>query len=159
MVVARRDWDELIPVRFAQIVGNAEAYCFRDVVARMLMFIDAHSPDYDLAIVFDNRPENTGLGEMLYRQFQGLPIRTRLAGITFQSNEKFPPLQAADIWAWEIFRLASDNLSSGSLQMPRPHAHSFFTSGRFEGRYADRASIQKMAEALGLVGQMVGSIQ
>jgi hypothetical protein len=113
MVVSRRDWMDLMPGQFSGFIGDAETYCFKDVVSGIITLIEKHSLDTNLAFVFDNRPERMEENEAHYRHFQSLTRRAQLAGISFLDNEKFVPLQGADMWAWEIFYLATNNLSQG----------------------------------------------
>jgi hypothetical protein len=148
MLASQADWAEVVPNEYQQIIGDAEAYCFRDVVGRMIGFIDRHSADADLALVFDNRPEKEESNNAIYRQFQGLAVRTQLAGIFFLENRKFSPLQGADMWAWEVFNQASASIREGRAVDPRPHAKQYHESGRFEAHWCDRTSIQRVAETL-----------
>jgi hypothetical protein len=153
MLASRPDWEDVMPKEYQQIIGDAEAYCFRDAVGRMIRFMDVHSTDTELSLVFDNQPQpgKVERNEAIFRQFQGLPIRTQLVGISFLENIKFTPLQGADIWAWEVFNQASDSMKEGRSVDPRPHARQYHDCGRFESYYCDKTSIFRMAETLSWV--------
>jgi hypothetical protein len=148
--VSRRDWRQLIVPPASLIFGDDEAYCFRDCVAKMLLFVDSFSPnDRELSLVFDNRPHRTPLNERIYRQYQALPQphNARLLGVSFLDSVNFIPLQAADMFAWEFYTHARRLLTGPSDVEPRPHAKQFFDTGRFFMGLVDRATCEKIVNA------------
>jgi hypothetical protein len=155
--VSRPDWDELVqPSPMAGWFGDAEAFCFRDCVAKMCGFVtELSAVDKELALVFDNRPHRTEVNEFLVGQVQQIQQFTRkpnsatLIGVSFENSTKTMPLQAADMFAWEFFAHCKQLLSSGD-NTPRAHAKQFFDSGRFFMGAVDRATCEKLVGLLGV---------
>lgn len=150
--VSRRDWRELIvPLQTAFLIfGDDETYCFRDCVAKMLLFVDRFSVnDRELSLIFDNRPHRTPLNERIYRQYQAFPQpqNTRLLGVSFLNSTSYVPLQAADMFAWEFYNHVRQLLVTPGDVEPRPHAKQFFNTGRFFMGLVDRDTCKKIANA------------
>ena len=119
--VSRADWDQIVaPSPMLYWFGDAEAFCFRDCVAKMLAFVHHFSPSHkDLSLVFDNRPHRTAINEYLYKQYLKLPdiYSTNFLGVSFLASAAFVPLQGADMFAWEFYTFARHLLGAG-----RPNA-------------------------------------
>lgn len=150
--VSRQDWRKLVvPLRTAFLIfGDDEAYCFRDCVAKMLLFVDRFSAsDRELSLVFDNRPHRTPLNARIYRQYQAFPQPedVKLLGVCFLDSTNFVPLQGADIFAWEFYNHALRLLAAPGDIGPRPHAKQFFDTGRFFMGLVDRTTCERIASA------------
>jgi hypothetical protein len=150
--VSRPDWENIMaPSPVSLWFGDAEAFCFRDCVSKMLLFVDGFSlVDKELSLVFDNRPHRTALNEHIYRQYQMLPQphNAKLLGVSFLDSTSFTPLQGADMFAWEFFTHCRNLLEPGGADValePRPHAKQFFDVGRFHMNLVDKAICEKLA--------------
>jgi hypothetical protein len=153
--VSRADWDQIVaPTPMLYWFGDAEAFCFRDCVAKMLAFVHHFSPsDKDLSLVFDNRPHRTTINEYLYKQYQKFPEvhGANLLGVSFLASEEFVPLQGADMFAWEFYTFARHLLAAGgAMPEPRPHARQFFDCGRFHMGVVDHATCERIVGLLGV---------
>jgi hypothetical protein len=149
--VSRRDWQELIVPPLLYVFGDAEMYCFRDCVSKMVTFVDLLSKDdKQLSLVFDNRPHRTEANKFVYEQYQRFPSTAQLCGLSFLSSDAFVPLQGADMFAWEFFNFTRKLLADDNGVLPRPHARQFFDSGRFHMGLVDRATCEKIALLLGV---------
>ena len=136
--VSRADWDRIVaPTPMLLWFGDADGFCFRDCVGRLVSHFRHHPPpDGDLSFVLDDRPHRTAFHEFLYAQYQPLVLLTqsplRLSEkLGFASSEQCMPLQGADMWAWENHYHARDWLKRGAPVEIRPHARQFFECGRF----------------------------
>jgi Protein of unknown function (DUF3800) len=147
--VAQRDWNELIePSHLRGWFGDAEAFCFRDCVSKMVAFTrDISAADKDLSLVFDNRPHRTEINERISKRYQSLPASNgaRLHRVSFLDAASIRPLQAADLFAWEFFNHVRAMLQLDDNEAPsRPHARQFFNTGRFFMQYVDRETCLKL---------------
>jgi hypothetical protein len=147
--VSRCDWEELIaPSTLRAWLGDAEAFCFRDCVAKMGTFVRELSRiDKELALVFDDRPQRTAINRAISKQYQGIPepLGAKLVGVRFLDSISAVPLQGADLFAWEFYAHVRAMLSTGGNDiLPRPHAKQFFDCGRFHMGFVDRATCEKL---------------
>jgi len=150
VVASKKDWDTMIVPPLRYVIGDAEIFCFRACVGKMASYIHNHSNDAELAFIFDDRPKWEAISNFIMRQYQEMHLRTKFAGLSFLSNEKVPALQGADMFAWEVYRHASEHIANGGRSPPRPHAVQFFQSDRFEMHWLDRASVQEFSGLLGV---------
>ncbi len=84
------------------------------------------------------------LGAFRHLANEGVHGRPLPLGISFFASEKFLPLQAADLVAWEYFNYASEWERRGQQPEPRIHLRRLVESGHFFMQYADRASIARI---------------
>jgi hypothetical protein len=150
IVASCADWNELVlPSQASLLWQDAEAFCFRDCVSKMCLFIEQFSPsDRELSLVFDNMPHRLTINQRIYQEYQNYPptVGANLLGVSFLNSTSFVPLQGADIFAWEFFAHCRELLKAdGGMAEPRPHARQFFDTGRFHMNLVDRAICEKIA--------------
>lgn len=169
IAVSRADWDRIVaPTPMVYWFGDAEGYCFRDCVSRLIVLVRDtpitgrnRTLDRNLTFVFDNRPHRTKLNKFIFDQYQMLPLvqsktaqwqlpPMKLHGLSFLDSETFVPLQGADMWAWENHYHAREALKIGQPVPIRPHAKQFFECGRFQSTLIGEAAAQKIVELLGV---------
>jgi hypothetical protein len=118
-------------------------WAFHDAVIETANQVD-HIPEETVAFVFDRQER---LQSASGRIFEGLraqeswPRRSRLGSLTFDESRSRPPLQAADLLAYEIQKERKRRTSASD----RPERISLgrLRSRLLASRYWDRASLEK----------------
>jgi hypothetical protein len=147
--VSRKDWDELVTEEDLRTAwGDAEKHCIMGCFSKGTQWAQANSYG-EMAFVFDDRPHrNAQVKKMfdIYRRFHAAQrAAPALASITFATAARFPPLQAADLLAWEQYQFARSILKNSASTTPqRPQFASLMKHGRIFLRLADRAEIKRM---------------
>ena len=112
---------EILPQIKAKRGNQAKPYflAFEHLVERMARVLDdgRFPPGERVAFVFDRQKEYQGRAKQLYDELAAmdhLPYTRRLGSLTFEDDHACEPLQAADLWAYEIRRrLVHVHLSLG----------------------------------------------
>jgi Protein of unknown function (DUF3800) len=150
---SRKDWDELIADNVRVIFGDAEGFCVRNCYVQITNWAkEKASYDRELAFVFDSRPHRQAENSMLFdihKQFSeesggGLKLKS----LTFGSSKGLLPLQAADLFAWEVYQHAKDIMANRATpgNPLRSGLQELAKGGRIIVDFADRASIASLAE-------------
>ena len=90
-----------------------------------------------LAIIFDNSEEKHEINQQIFAMYQRAHNKTfgnEVADISFLSSEKFAPLQAADMIAWETYNYARKWVSQRGSAPIWPHFQPLVKSGRNRGK-------------------------
>lgn len=127
--VSTRDWDEIVTGDYRQILGTADESAFAGAIANL---DDLRSEGLNL--VFDNTgPNSTARYAAIYDRFQAMHAKfgaKPLGGLAFLPMLGTPPLQGADMIAWETYFYAIGELDDESVT-PRPHLARYIETGRF----------------------------
>jgi Protein of unknown function (DUF3800) len=150
----RKDWDELITGNLRVIFGDAEGFCVRNCYVQITNWAkEKASYDRELAFIFDARPpdresENSMLFD-IHTQFSeengGGP---KLVSLTFGSSKDFLPIQAADLFALEVYQHTKDVMANRTTpgQPLRSNLQKLAKGRRINVDFADRASITSLAD-------------
>jgi hypothetical protein len=152
--VSRKDWDQLITGNMRVVQGDAEGQCVRNVYVRSLRWAQRHTSDHHIAYVFDERKHRTEENKRIFDYIQSLygdeSISPALVSLTFALSVKSLPLQAADMFAWEIYQHALYAVSENDnpWRFGRKQLKRLLDGKRLSISIARRAEIQKMATML-----------
>lgn len=143
---ARQDWDELITGDLRGVLGDAESYCITQCYVRAVRFANEH-PDPKITFVFDKRePEVERRGRAMAHAFAQHHV---LVGPEFLSSKDSFALQAADLYAWELYQYAGQIFADGKAGSAptRPAFKRFEAAGvRMANQIALRGSIQRIVQ-------------
>jgi hypothetical protein len=110
--VSKAAHERFIANRHSTLVGALPyTYTVRACIGSTRKFREQHEGPF--AFVFDQLSEGTGeilniLGELPPEGKAGLTLPTSFEAWIQANKRKFPPLQAADIFAWNVYRIATD---------------------------------------------------
>ncbi len=157
--VARKAWDKFVTGDVRRATGDAERGCLQTVFLDTLYWAQQFSPhEAEIAFVFDDRPERRREYEVIHSIFADNAKlggeRPELVSLAFARAAKSPPLQGADLLAWEMYQ---EEVACLSNPMPhgkfhRPLIASLVKSGKFRIRNGDAATI---AVATAVVEKMI----
>lgn len=131
-----RAWDRLVSDKGRAHFGDAETVCFSACFEGAINRATEYFPNETaLALRFDQGRKSPKLEKIIERMknnYSGLP---QLVDISFETVEKYAPLQAADVIATENYWNALSNLK-GETE-PRPHLKHFLQRVSTEGYILD----------------------
>lgn len=118
-------------------------WAFHDAVIEAANQID-HIPEETVAFVFDRQDRLQSAADRIFEALkaqESWPRRSRLGSLTFDESRLRPPLQAADLLAYEIQKERKRRTSASD----RPERISLgrLRSRLLASRYWDRASLEK----------------
>lgn len=147
--IDRKEWDGLIRATVREMTGDAEQYCVISCILRTLEHAKRLAPGEPVAFVFDNRPHREESNKKIFDLYNGYhkiggPI-PEPARIAFESSADTLPLQAADLFAWEVRNHAIDWIHLGHDAPRRPHFVALTKGMKADVQVADREAIQKIA--------------
>jgi hypothetical protein len=146
--VSRRDWDELITGDVRGFLGDAETYAISQCFVCALNWARNTTFDPQITFVFDNRPsEIQRRAQAISDAFTRWSQNPEIVGCSFLSSFKIRPLQAADLFAWEVYQHAKEIFDAGRLLMPsRYELNRLNANISMRTQYANRESIQQIAD-------------
>ena len=153
IVVDTEDYGE-----FQSVVKNIDYYgrsaysfCFQTALGVLTEELSKRGYVEDIALVFDEGPQMKLISELYeYIRRQDFPYSKRLASLTFMDDEKAPPLQAADLIAWETHRY-SVNRRAGAPNLGKALASLIDSVPRELSKYWDKRSFTMMMEVFRVV--------
>jgi hypothetical protein len=149
--VPRQDWDRLITGARRFFFGTPEDHCTRFVICFAAEWAVENSVDKQVAVIFDDGPQHMArsqqISENLKSIHNGDAGRAELFGPSFLPVEKFVPLQAADVFAWETYAYGRGWLNN-PLAPIRLHYQRLIESNRFVGGFMDTKKIEAVANIL-----------
>jgi len=149
MACSRKDWDELIIGDTRAILGDAEGNAVRNCFLKATGWAQKFTFDPKMMFFIDDRPHRQQENKIVFNVFetQAMPP-PELVGLSFVTSHDFPPLQAADLIAWEFYQYAKDTLESGKIGLPKRHQFRRLRQEMavFDLQIARRDAIQKIAE-------------
>jgi hypothetical protein len=115
MACSRKDYDQIVTGDIRSIIGNPEGFCINQCFVRAVGWAQANTFDPKMSFVFDGRPPDvqryTGAVFDAFKRWAKPP--PELIGCEFKNSAMTPPLQAADMIAWELYRYANAILRQG----------------------------------------------
>ena len=147
--VERTEWDRRVVGAYQVLFGDAEGYCFAECISFALAQARANQADKKLKLIFDDRSERSRntVHRMLADRYQNFydgnpahPDYPHLCEVLFESCNKEKPLQAADMLAWETYRVAVGSFETGRIEW-RPHIRRLIETGRVTAGLADKNTI------------------
>ncbi len=148
IAVDKPAWDEHFTGIARDAIGDAERYCVSQCILKVRDFTRNAPADAPVSLVLDNRPHRIKQHDLIFRLMEG-QARELWNGVNFLNSDGFPPLQAADLWAWEVYTYAKDWIA-GRKEPQRAHMLPFWDADRFYIQIADRNAISQMAASLDL---------
>jgi hypothetical protein len=149
MACSRQDWDDLVSGDVRAFLGDAESYCISQCFVRALRWAKANTFDPQITFIFDSRtPEIERRGKTIGHAFQQHEKNPAVVRTAFLSSQLVRPLQAADMFAWELYQHAREILSDGKIKPPSRPALKRFAVEKMSitTQIAQRPSIEKIAE-------------
>ena len=148
MAASRKDWDELITGDLRGFLGDAETYAISQCYVSALRWAEVTTFDPHITFVFDNRPsEIQRRAKAISDAFEKHSTNPRVVGCAFLSSFAVRPLQAADLFAWEVYQHANEIFSAGQFQPPsRALLNRLNANITMRTQYANRAAIEKIAD-------------
>ena len=142
---SRKDWDELVTGDLRDILGTPEGFCIRNCFVRTLYWSEKNYFDPVLHFVFDTRPSAVRRdASTVYDAYSKITDSKKLDGIVFENSFDAVLLQAADLFAWELYQHAKDVLSEGPIPIRRAGFRELAKAIKFDGQIAPRESIEEM---------------
>jgi hypothetical protein len=146
--VARKAWDSNVVGELKRAAGDAEGGCIRTVFLDTLNWAQQFANyDDEIAFAFEARPERERQYKTIYSIFstnnQNTKEKPQLVSLSFLRSAKTPPLQGADLFAWEMYQEELLCLS-GPLPPKRFYRKligDLVKTGRFKIRNGDAATI------------------
>jgi hypothetical protein len=144
----RKAWDELITGDVRRASGDAEGSCARVVFNTTLEWAAEFGGSNFIAFVFDDRPHRKREYEAIYQIYSdhrnAIGLKPQLASLTFARAVRSPPLQGADLFAWEVYQDELHFFRTGiprKGQFQRKLLARMAQSGRFRIQSGDRDAI------------------
>jgi hypothetical protein len=157
--VSRSDWDELIKGDdLLALLGDSEGQCIRNVYGGSIHWAQEHGHERDIAYIFDKRPHREKENSLIFEVFRSLhedeSIRVKPVSLDFALSSDVPPLQAADLFAWETYQHVKDVVTNGQkiTEPKRKTLLRLMSGGRFTIGVATRDRIEKLAKVKPLPG-------
>lgn len=149
VAIARQDWDELITGDVRRTLGDAEGYCISQCFVCALRWARANTFDPRMTFVFDKRiPEIERRARAMGDAFERYPTTPQVVGTAFLSSAAVLPLQAADLFAWELYQHCHGVLLGHSKEKPRRRELNHLYDGVpwVLTQIAERPQIERLAE-------------
>jgi hypothetical protein len=149
IAVSRHDWDRLIIGPWRIFFGDAESFCVRDCMDHVLHRAVDNPGDKKVTLIFDDGQEmkrrTLAIAQHKKQWHDGSKeYVAEMFGPSFLSVEKFVPLQAADMFAWETYAYGCGWLAEPT-KIIRLHYKRLIESDRFTAGFMDRAKIEQLA--------------
>jgi hypothetical protein len=152
--IARKHFDQLIAGDLRRSLGDAETFCLINCFTKIVRFAEALFPGHDIALVFDDRPQQHRNVQKIYDVYRGLiggygpPPGPQIISVSFASSRKILPLQAADLFAWEVYQDSLDSLAGRTEKQPprRKQLERLIKTGRVRIEFLSPTHIRSMAQ-------------
>jgi hypothetical protein len=153
--VTGKAWDEQVKGDLRRASGDAEGGAIRNSFHLTLDWSRNYAPhEGEIAFVFEDRPERKREYEIVYNVFSDYARETNTppqpVSLTFANAAKILPLQAADLFAWEVYRdeLHFLNHARPAGKFNRKLLTRMASSGRFRIQSATPDTIRRMVKSL-----------
>ncbi len=149
IAISRQDWDEIITGGLRIFLGgDAEGYAITQCITCTVNWAQRNTFDPKLTFVFDNRPsEIQRHAKAIGDAFEKVTGSPEITGCAFLSSYDVKPLQAADLFAWEVYQHANEIFNSGIIQPPTRSALKRLNENiQMKTQYANRKSIKQIAD-------------
>jgi hypothetical protein len=109
IAIQRKDWDEIVTGDLRGFLGDAEGYAITQCYVCTLRWAQQNTFDPQITFVFDNRPsEIQRRAKTIGDAFERHSNNPHVVGSQFGGSYEIRPLQAADLFAWEVYQHATD---------------------------------------------------
>jgi len=155
MAILRKDWDEIVTGDMRGFLGDPEGYAISQCYVRALRWAQQNTFDPRITFVFDNRPsEVQRRAKAVNDAFERHTKFPQVTGCAFLSSYDILPLQAADLFAWEVYQHAKEIYEAGKLKPPeRPMLSRLNANMNLTTQLAMRSSIQKIVDYVSVEGK------
>lgn len=100
--IFRADWDRFKNGPIGQRYGDPYNLCFENCVRQAVTWCHLHSPNETVALIFERQTNFSVTADKLFQAYKSNVIWGRqLTSLTFADPLDYPPLQAADLLAYE----------------------------------------------------------
>lgn len=141
-VISKKDWDELVTGEERDVLGDSQDVAFVHAIDLGTKAAKHKYAGHKIGFIFDegNKTESKlRIIEVFDEHYKDEP---EIVSITFAKVKDFPPLQAADMLAWETNRQAVNLLKNGPQAAVRPHFQRFLEENNLYGEILDREMIE-----------------
>jgi hypothetical protein len=152
--IARKHYDQLITGDLRRSSGDAETMCIINCFVKFLSWAKENALGHSIALVFDDRPQKRRDVQKIHDVYRGFvdgykePESPEIVSVSFASSRKVLPLQAADLFAWEIYQDSLDSLA-GRTEAEGPRRKQLIRlikTGRVRIEFCGPDSVAKMAK-------------
>jgi hypothetical protein len=147
--VPRREWDRLIVGLPRFFFGTVEELCTRFCIYAAVDWAIDNSDDVQISLVFDDGPQHISrsqrISENIKSAYDRAKGRAELFGPSFLPVEKFVPLQASDMLAWESYAYGCEWINDNEKKV-RPHFKHLFESNRFDALFMNTGNIEDLVK-------------
>jgi hypothetical protein len=149
--LSRHDWDRQITGGQRLFFGDAESFCVRTCLSFAADWTANNQGDKQVTMIFDDGPQHQArtraIGEEIKRTHNGSEGRAEMFGPSFLPTEKFVPLQAADMLAWESYAYGRGWLKDPKKEIGLRYRRLIETN-RITAGFLDREIIEIFARAM-----------
>jgi hypothetical protein len=90
---------------------SADSFCFQTALGVLTGELLRKGYEENVAVVFDDGPQEARISKLYeFIKKQDYPYSRRLSSLEFKDDKNTPPLQAADLFAWEAHNYSVNNL-------------------------------------------------
>jgi hypothetical protein len=148
IAVSRQDWDEIVTGGLRGFLGDAEGYAITQCFVCTVRWAQRNAFDPKITFIFDNRPsEIQRHAKAIGDAFEKVTQVPQITGTAFLSSYDITPLQAADLFAWEVYQHANEIFASGVIQPPKRQAlRRLDANMKMQTQFANREAIQNIAD-------------
>ena len=148
MACSRKDYDEVVTGDMKGFMGDAEGFCITQCFVRSLEWAQKNTFDPKITFVFDNRPsEIQRRAKAVEDAFKRHTTNPQISGCAFQSSYDIKPLQAADLYAWEVYQHTRQILAERMIGPPKREALRYMNKNmKMTTQFADRSAIQNIVD-------------
>jgi len=130
-------------------LGSPYICCFKHCIAMAAQLMHSMPPEDKFAVIIDRNSEENDAVKMFYRikDDPTVPYRHRLATCVPGSWQEYVPLQAADMIAYDTFKLLDDTHVHGKSKW-RKSLEALYASAQLHGKFFDKDSFESIKEKI-----------
>jgi len=149
--IQRNDWDEIVTGDIRGFLGDAESYATTQCFVCTLRWAQENTFDPEITFIFHNRPsEIQRRAKTIGDAFEKYNTNPHVVDCQFRSSYDLRPLQAADLFAWEVYQHATEIFAAGAIQPPkREPLRRLNANMKMTTQLATRQAVQQIADYIG----------
>ena len=148
MACSRKDYEDVVVGDMKGFLGDAEGFCITQCFVRSLEWAQENTFDPEITFVFDSRPSEIQRRAMAIEDaFKRHTPVPKIVGCAFLSSYDIKPLQAADLYAWEVYQHAKQIVIDGTIEPPKRKSLRYMNKNmKMTTQFADRVAIQNIVD-------------
>jgi hypothetical protein len=125
-VIYRRDWEDIVVGRYPELVptlGSPYRMVISECIQKTALWADETQPASEkVAFLLDHRPQNTAHdAEIGFKYAQNPKWKPRIASFTFVSSGDFRLMEAADLYAHDLYQQHMLRMKDADAFKTQPH--------------------------------------